>query len=90
MLDIEMHVLQRAGPHEFAALDFAFDLFQAALDRGEVGRGEDARRREHARVRQRAGDIGGSQAAVEVHRGVETLHTLGHRLAEAPRPAARG
>ncbi len=89
-LDVHVHVFERALPDEFAALDLALYLLQATLDGGEIGGGEDAGGREHARMRKRSGNVDGGQAAVGVDRCVKALHALGHRFAEAPRPGALG
>ena len=74
-------------PGELAALDLAADRRHAALDRGEVGRGQHADGGEHARVRERARDVDAGEAAVEVDRRGVALDALGDRLGEAAGPA---
>jgi hypothetical protein len=90
MLDVEMDVLEVARPGKFAALDFAAQGFHAALDCGEVVPGKHAGRGQHPRVRQRSGDVGGGEAAIEIHRRGVTLDERGDRLAEATGPGFGG
>jgi hypothetical protein len=90
VLDVEMDVLEFARPREFAALDLAFDGRHSTLDRREVGARKHADRRQHAGVGKRPRDIDCRQPAVEVDGRREALDALGHRLAEAARPAAGG
>src|SRR5690606_23673081 len=56
-LDIQVHVFQVEQPLEAAGVDFFQDLGHAALDVGQVLRGDDALRGQHVRVRQRTLDV---------------------------------
>jgi hypothetical protein len=70
----------------FRCLDVGADLRQPALDVGQILRRDHALARQHARMRQAAGDVGLRQPAVERHAGGVTLHQLAHRLREQRRP----
>jgi hypothetical protein len=85
-LDVQVHVLELELPREAARLDLGRDLGHAALDLGEVLRGDDGLGSQHARVGQAARDVGAPQALVEVDAGRVALHQLAHRLAEQRRP----
>jgi hypothetical protein len=86
LLDREMHVLVFAAPREFASLDLAPDGGETALDGGEICGRQHVHACQHACVRERARDVHQPEPAIEIDRGVETLHALGERFAEATRP----
>jgi hypothetical protein len=85
-LDVQVHVLEVELPFEAPGLDLLVDLRHAAADRVEVGGGDDALRGEHVGMRQRAGDVGLPQPAVERHAGRVALDQLAHRLGEQRGP----
>ena len=89
LFDVEVDVLEIARPGELAAFDLAADRRHSALDVGDVGGGQDADGAEHPRVRERRGDVGVGQLAIEVDRCGVQLDEFGDRLAEAAGPAAR-
>ena len=73
---------------ELAARDFGADRRHATLDVGQVGRGDDAGRRQHSRVGERARDVGFGEALVEVDRRGVPLDEFGNGFGETARPAA--
>ena len=85
-LDIEVHVFQRQLPFKLSAADFMANLRQAALDVGQILGADDALRRQHARVRQAAVDIGLPQPLVKVDAGGVALHQLADGFREQRRP----
>ena len=87
-LDVRMNVFELARPGKFAALDFGEHRLHPAFDGGHVVRAQDSHAGEHARVRERALDVDGSETAVEVHRRGIALDEVRNRLGESPRPAA--
>ena len=85
-LDVEVHVLVVERPLEAARLDLAAHLREAAHDGGHVAAREDPARAEHARVRERAGDVERREAPVESDRGGEFLDQRVDRLPETTGP----
>ncbi len=86
-LDVEMDVLELDLPGELAALDLPADRRQAALDRGQVGGGDDVDVGEHRRVGEAAGDVGAPQPAIEGDARRVAFHELAHRLGKERRPS---
>src|SRR3982751_3208874 len=88
-LDIEMHVFGIERPGELAAANLAADAREAALDGAQIRFADNAGAGEHARVRQRPGDILLGEPPVEVDGGGKALYALGDRRPEAAGPRLR-
>ena len=84
-----MHVLEIAGPLEFATFDFAANLLHAMLDRRDVGRRQHPRRSEHPGMGNRCGNVRIGEPLVEIDRCSVQLDEFSDRFAEAAGPAAR-
>ena len=84
--DCGVYVLIGAGELECALIKLAFDSAQPALDRFELGRGDDAGRGQAARVRDAAGDVERIELEINLERGREALELRQHPPAEPPAP----
>jgi two-component system sensor histidine kinase AlgZ len=86
-LDVEVHVLVRKRPIEFAAAHFSENRAHAGFDRGEITLGDHRAGGEHACMRKRAADVVLGQPRVERNRRSIALHPLGHRFGKSSRPS---
>ena len=77
--DVHVNVFERAGEHEFPALDFAHDLVETFADLARVHLRDDAGFGQHRRMRLRSADVLRRQPLVERDRRVDFLHDLGRR-----------
>ena len=86
LFDIEVHVFKVKQPLERACRDFGFDLGHAAFDVGQVLRRDHVACGEHARMRERTGDVELREAVVKRDRRGVALDDFGDRLVESARP----
>ena len=89
-LDVEVDVLAVGAELEFPGLDLVADRLQPADDGVAVRVADNALLREHAGVRDRAGDVLAVEAAVERYRGAVVLDELVGVAAKAPAPQLVG
>ena len=89
-LDVHVDIFQFHRPGEAAAGYFFLHLGQAALDICQLFLGKHARRAQHFGVGERAGDVLGGHAAVEIDRRGKALHKTVGGLAETPAPQFAG
>src|SRR5690606_35721197 len=82
LFDVEVDIFQVQRPGEAARADFFKDLLHAALDVGQVGGADHAHGGQHVGVGQRALDVEGRHALVEVDRGGVALDQVGNGLGE--------
>ena len=74
--DVHVHVFEGAREHHLAARDLRGDLIEAFDDRLRIGLVDDARVRQHGRMRPRGADVLRGQTLVEADGGVYLLHDL--------------
>ena len=84
--DVHVHVFQIERPLQAACFDFGLDFGHAALNIGQILRGEHAGFVQHLRVRQRALDVPAGKALVETNRAGVLFDEFGHGLVETAGP----
>ncbi len=90
LLDIQMYILKINRPGKHSPADLPEDRVHAAFDIGKILGWEHADRMQHARVRQRRGDIELGEPLVEVDRCGIALHQFRDRFAEPSGPGFAG
>jgi len=88
LFDVEVHVLEIDRPDERSARDLGANGRHPALDRREIVGAEHADSGQHARMRERPGDVPLGQTIVEADRRGEALDQFGNGFVEPAGPAA--
>ena len=88
LFDVEVHILVVEIPVEAAGFDLADDRCHALLDGSQIGGGDDALPRQHARMSQRRANVLPPHATIKKYGSRITLDEFGNGFGKAARPGS--